>query len=79
MTSDMIFAVAESPSWISGQTTLLPGDLVLTGTPPRVGAFRTPPIFLKPGDVVEVEIDGLGTLRNPVAGASLRSKADFAV
>ena len=78
-TSDMIFPVAELLSWISGQITLVPGDLVLTGTPPGVGAFRTPPIFLKPGDVVDVEIDGIGTLRNPVEGDGVTSKGDLAV
>lgn len=47
--------------------TLLPGDVIVTGTPGGVGAKRTPPLFMKPGDVVEVEISGIGTLRNPVA------------
>jgi 2-keto-4-pentenoate hydratase/2-oxohepta-3-ene-1,7-dioic acid hydratase in catechol pathway len=46
--------------------TLQVGDLIFTGTPPGVGFVRKPPVFLKPGDVVEVEIDGLGVLRNPV-------------
>jgi acylpyruvate hydrolase len=43
-----------------------PGDLIITGTPGGVGAARKPPIFMKPGDVFEVEIDGIGVLRNPV-------------
>jgi 2-keto-4-pentenoate hydratase/2-oxohepta-3-ene-1,7-dioic acid hydratase in catechol pathway len=46
--------------------TLEPGDLIYTGTPPGVGAARKPPVYLKGGDVVEVEIGGLGVLRNPV-------------
>lgn len=49
--------------------TLTPGDVIATGTPAGVGNSRDPKLFLQPGDVVEVEIDGLGTLRNPVAGA----------
>ena len=49
--------------------TLEPGDLIFTGTPPGVGMARKPPVFLKPGDACEVEIDGLGVLRNPVVGS----------
>lgn len=45
-----------------------PGDVVLTGTPPGAGFARKPPVYLKAGDVVEVEIEGLGVLRNPVEG-----------
>lgn len=67
-TSDMVFPVGDLLSWISRFITLVPGDLVLTGTPPGVGAFRKPPIFLRRGDVVEVGIEGVGTLRNPVGG-----------
>jgi 2-keto-4-pentenoate hydratase/2-oxohepta-3-ene-1,7-dioic acid hydratase in catechol pathway len=47
---------------------LLPGDVILTGTPYGVGTSRTPPAFLKPGDVVAIEIERLGMLRNPMAG-----------
>jgi 2-keto-4-pentenoate hydratase/2-oxohepta-3-ene-1,7-dioic acid hydratase in catechol pathway len=47
----------------------LPGDVIFTGTPPGVGMARDPKVFLKPGDVVEVEIEGLGVLRNPVERA----------
>ena len=68
LTSNMIFPVADLLSWISGQISLGPGDLVLTGTPPGVGAFRTPPVFLVAGDVVEVRIDGIASLRSPVVG-----------
>jgi 2-keto-4-pentenoate hydratase/2-oxohepta-3-ene-1,7-dioic acid hydratase in catechol pathway len=68
-TSKMIFQVHNLIEFISASITLEPGDIIATGTPEGVGAFRTPPIFLKPGDTVEVEIEGLGVLRNPVAAA----------
>lgn len=68
-TSAMIFSVAFLISYISAGITLEPGDLITTGTPSGVGAFRPAPIFLHPGDRVEVEIDGIGTLSNPVTGA----------
>lgn len=68
-TSKMIFRVPELIEFISASITLEAGDIIATGTPEGVGAFRTPPIFLKPGDVVEVEIQALGVLRNPVAAA----------
>jgi 2-keto-4-pentenoate hydratase/2-oxohepta-3-ene-1,7-dioic acid hydratase in catechol pathway len=66
-TSQLIFRVDEVIAYISRIATLEPGDLIFTGTPPGVGMARNPQVWLKPGDVVEVEIDGLGTLRNPVA------------
>ena len=65
-TSQMIFGVGETLAYLSQVFTLEPGDLIFTGTPPGVGMARKPPVFLKGGDVVEVEIDGLGLLRNPV-------------
>ncbi|OJW25857.1 MAG: fumarylacetoacetate hydrolase [Planctomycetales bacterium 71-10] len=65
-TAQLIFPVAELIAYLSRIMTLAPGDLIFTGTPPGVGMARKPPVWLKPGDVVEVEIDGLGTLRNPV-------------
>ena len=65
-TKQMIFGVAELVVYLSQVFTLEPGDLIYTGTPPGVGIARKPPVFLKDGDVVEVEIDGLGLLRNPV-------------
>ncbi|MBI2568908.1 MAG: fumarylacetoacetate hydrolase family protein [Candidatus Schekmanbacteria bacterium] len=68
-TGDMIFSVAELIAYLSQGTTLLPGTVILTGTPSGVGVARTPPRFLAPGDVVEVEISSLGILRNPVVGA----------
>ncbi len=65
-TKDMIHGVAAIVSYASRFLTLEPGDLVLTGTPPGVGFARTPAVFLQDGDTVEVEIEGLGVLRNPV-------------
>ena len=63
-TSDMIFPVAELVSFLSHHFTLEPGDLIVTGTPSGVGVFRDPPIFMQDGDVIEVEIEGIGTLKN---------------
>ena len=65
-TSLMIFSVPYLISYLSAGMTLLPGTVLLTGTPAGVGFARKPPRWLKPGDVVEVELDGVGTLRNPV-------------
>ena len=65
-TEQMIFRVGEVLAYLSQVFTLEPGDLVFTGTPSGVGFVRKPPVFLKGGDVVEVEIGGLGVLRNPV-------------
>ena len=65
-TADMIFDVPTLIEFLSGSTTLLPGTVILTGTPPGVGMARTPPRFLKAGDSVTVEIEGIGRLVNPV-------------
>lgn len=65
-TSRMIFKVAHLVSYLSQGITLEPGDVIATGTPDGVGIFRKPPVLLKPGDVFEVKIEKLGTLRNPV-------------
>jgi 2-keto-4-pentenoate hydratase/2-oxohepta-3-ene-1,7-dioic acid hydratase in catechol pathway len=65
-TSQLIFGVAELVSYISGVCTLSPGDLIFTGTPPGVGFARKPPVFLQPGNVVEVELERIGVLRNSV-------------
>jgi 2-keto-4-pentenoate hydratase/2-oxohepta-3-ene-1,7-dioic acid hydratase in catechol pathway len=65
-TRQMIFRADELIAYISQVVTLLPGDLIFTGTPPGVGIARNPHVWLKGGDVVEVEIDRLGVLRNPV-------------
>lgn len=66
-TADMIFSVAELVSYASQDTTLLPGTLILTGTPPGAGVSRTPQVFLHPGDEVQVEVDMIGKLFNPVS------------
>lgn len=65
-TGDMIFSVAELISFLSGSTTLMPGTVILTGTPEGVGVASVPPRFLKQGDEVVVEITGIGMLRNSV-------------
>jgi len=65
-TSQLSFPIDYLVSYLSHVCTLLPGDLIYTGTPPGVGMARRPPVFLKPGDVTEVSIAGLGTLQNPV-------------
>lgn len=65
-TGDMIFTVAELVSFLSQDTTLLPGTVILTGTPQGVGCVRKPPVWLKPGDEVVVELEKIGRLENPV-------------
>jgi 2-keto-4-pentenoate hydratase/2-oxohepta-3-ene-1,7-dioic acid hydratase in catechol pathway len=65
-TADMIFDVPAIIAYVSTFTPLEPGDVISTGTPPGVGMARKPPLWLKPGDVVEVEISGIGVLRNAV-------------
>lgn len=67
-TSDMIFPVRRIVSYLSRYFTLLPGTLILTGTPGGVGFMRKPPVFLRPGQLVEVDIEGIGILANPVVG-----------
>ncbi|MCB0167025.1 MAG: fumarylacetoacetate hydrolase family protein, partial [Anaerolineae bacterium] len=65
-TGEMIFKIPELIAFITKSSTLNPGDVIITGTPHGVGVFREPKVFLKSGDVVEVEIEGLGILRNSV-------------
>jgi 2-keto-4-pentenoate hydratase/2-oxohepta-3-ene-1,7-dioic acid hydratase in catechol pathway len=65
-TRNLIFKVPDLISYISQIMTLEPGDVIATGTPGGVGFGRNPQVFLKPGDVVEIEIEGIGQLRNPV-------------
>jgi len=65
-TNDMIFDVPTLIEFLSGSMTLEPGAVILTGTPHGVGAARTPPVFLKPGDTVTIEIEKIGALTNPV-------------
>ena len=69
-TAHMIFGVAEAVAFLSQIMTLEPGDIIATGTPAGVGQSRTPKLFLHEGDIVEVEIAGVGTLRNPVGAAA---------
>jgi 2,4-diketo-3-deoxy-L-fuconate hydrolase len=71
-TSQMIFPCAAIVSILSSFTTLEPGDLIVTGTPAGVGHGRRPPVYLRAGDQVEVEIEGIGVLRNPVAAEPMR-------
>ncbi len=66
-TADLIFTTRQLVSYLSRCLTLLPGTVIMTGTPSGVGFARKPPVFLRAGDVIEIEIDGIGTLRNPVA------------
>src|SRR4029079_779537 len=68
-TSNQIFGVAQVISFVSQAITLEPGDLIITGTPAGVGAFRKPPVWLQPGDEITVEIDGVGRITNPVTAA----------
>jgi acylpyruvate hydrolase len=65
-TSELIFRISELIEFLSRSITLEPGDIIATGTPPGVGFARKPPVFLKDGDVCEVEVEGLGVLRNSV-------------
>jgi 2-keto-4-pentenoate hydratase/2-oxohepta-3-ene-1,7-dioic acid hydratase in catechol pathway len=67
-TGEMIFTPRDILSYASRCLTLEPGDVVATGTPDGVGFLRDPPRLMGPGDVVEVEIEGIGVLRNPIVG-----------
>jgi 2-keto-4-pentenoate hydratase/2-oxohepta-3-ene-1,7-dioic acid hydratase in catechol pathway len=62
----LIHSIAQIIKFVSDFTSLAPGDIIATGTPAGVGHRRTPPVWMKPGDILEVEISGIGTLRNPV-------------
>ena len=66
-TSNMIFGVREIVAFVSQAITLEPGDLIITGTPAGVGAFRDPPVWLQPGDEITIEVEGVGSITNPVA------------
>jgi 2-keto-4-pentenoate hydratase/2-oxohepta-3-ene-1,7-dioic acid hydratase in catechol pathway len=65
-TADMIFGIPELIAFISRHITLEPGDVIATGTPAGVGVFRDPPVFLEPGDRVRCEIEGIGSVENPI-------------
>jgi 2-keto-4-pentenoate hydratase/2-oxohepta-3-ene-1,7-dioic acid hydratase in catechol pathway len=67
-TADMIFSVAELIAFVSSTITLEPGDVIATGTPPGVAMGQAEPRYLRPGDTVEVEIERIGVLANPVTG-----------
>lgn len=69
-TSQFIFKIPDLVEYLSQVMTLVPGDIISTGTPPGVGFARKPPVFLKPGDDVVIKIEGIGELRNPVKAAS---------
>ena len=68
-TKDFLWGVAETIQLITECMTLEPGDVVITGTPAGVGYAKIPPVFMKPGDICEVEIEGIGILRNPIQDA----------
>ncbi len=68
-TAQLVFKTGDIIEFVSRFVTLLPGDLIFTGTPPGVGCFRKPPLWLKAGDVVRCEIDGIGAIENTVVGA----------
>jgi 2-keto-4-pentenoate hydratase/2-oxohepta-3-ene-1,7-dioic acid hydratase in catechol pathway len=68
-TSDLVFDIPSLIEFISAVITLEPGDVVVTGTPSGVGVFRDPPVLLAPGDVVTVEVGGIGRLTNPIVAA----------
>jgi 2-keto-4-pentenoate hydratase/2-oxohepta-3-ene-1,7-dioic acid hydratase in catechol pathway len=65
-TRDLIFSCRELVSYVSQIATLRPGTVIMTGTPPGVGYKRTPPVFLREGDAIEVEVEGIGKLTNSV-------------
>ncbi len=73
-TKDMIFSVAKTIAFLSQGTTLLPGDLIFTGTPQGVGMGRKPQLWLKDGDVVVVGLEGIGTCTNMVEFSKVKSK-----
>lgn len=72
---DMVFSVASLVSILSGFMTLVPGDVIVTGTPSGVGVARKPQLFMKDGDICEVEIEGIGILSNPVRDRSAQQVA----
>jgi acylpyruvate hydrolase len=70
-TNNMMFPIVEMLVYITQGITLEPGDVIFTGTPSGVGHARKPPVWMKNGDTVEVEIERIGTLRNPIADEKL--------
>jgi 2-keto-4-pentenoate hydratase/2-oxohepta-3-ene-1,7-dioic acid hydratase in catechol pathway len=78
-TADMVFDIPTLIEFLSGSSTLLPGTVILTGTPHGVGMARTPPRFLQPGDSVSVEIEKIGALTNPVIEEEPEGASSFAL
>jgi 2-keto-4-pentenoate hydratase/2-oxohepta-3-ene-1,7-dioic acid hydratase in catechol pathway len=78
-TGEMIFNVPFLVSFLSGAMDLEPGDVICTGTPAGVGCFRDPPVFMKPGDEVRIEVDRIGVLRNVVAAETGGSPVESTV
>ena len=66
VSAQLVFGFAELVAYCSTFTDLVPGDLIVTGTPGGVGSARKPPVFMDAGDVIEVEVQPIGTLRNPI-------------
>jgi 2-keto-4-pentenoate hydratase/2-oxohepta-3-ene-1,7-dioic acid hydratase in catechol pathway len=75
-TADLLFGVPELIAFISRHITLDPGDVIATGTPSGVGVYRDPPVFLEPGDRVRCEIDGIGSVENPIVDWTGDPRAD---
>jgi 2-keto-4-pentenoate hydratase/2-oxohepta-3-ene-1,7-dioic acid hydratase in catechol pathway len=73
-TANMIFPVAESIAYVTQGMTLEPGDIIMTGTPSGVGLARKPPVWMKAGDICEIEIEGIGVLSNAIADESNSSR-----
>ena len=73
-TADLVFGIRRLVAAASAVMTLVPGDVILTGTPSGVGHSRNPPVSMAHGDVVEIEIEGIGVLRNPVVDEARRSR-----
>jgi 2-keto-4-pentenoate hydratase/2-oxohepta-3-ene-1,7-dioic acid hydratase in catechol pathway len=78
-TNDMIFSVRQLVSYLSRQFTLLAGTVILTGTPSGVGMARTPPVYLRDGDTITVELGGIGRLTNPVVAEARHHQASISV
>jgi 2-keto-4-pentenoate hydratase/2-oxohepta-3-ene-1,7-dioic acid hydratase in catechol pathway len=75
-TADMVWQIPQLIEYVSRQITLEPGDIISTGTPSGVGVFRTPPVFLQPGDRVRCEVEGIGWVENPVVDWTAASEDD---
>ena len=76
-TASMIFSVAAIIAFLSSLMTLSPGDIIATGTPSGVGFKRNPPLFLHEGDIAEVEIEGIGHIRNPVVSTWAEARGEL--